>query len=69
MNEEISLFGMYVPSILACAVLSYAAIVVIARVLGAFGAYQFIWHRSLFNLCMFVCILSATVLFLFQVQA
>ena len=69
MNEEISLFGIFVPSILACSVLSYVAMVAIARLLRAVGAYQYIWHRSLFNLSMFVCILCATVLVLFQAQS
>lgn len=69
MNEEISLFGIFVPSILACSVLSYAAMVVIARLLRAIGAYRYVWHRSLFNLSMFVCILCATVLFLSQAQS
>jgi hypothetical protein len=69
MNEEISLFGIFVPSILACSVLSYVAMVAVARLLRAVGAYQYIWHRSLFNLSMFVCILCATVLVLFQAQS
>lgn len=69
MNEEISLFGMFVPSILACSVLSYVAMVAVARLLRAIGAYQYVWHRSLFNLSMFVCILCATVLFLSQAQS
>jgi hypothetical protein len=69
MNEEISLFGIFVPSILACSVLSYVAMVAVARLLRAVGAYQYVWHRSLFNLAMFVCILCATVLFLSQAQS
>lgn len=69
MNEEVSLFGIFVPSILACSIISYVAMVVIARLLRAVGAYQFIWHRSLFNLSMFVCILCATVVFLSQAQS
>lgn len=63
MNAEISVFGIFVPSILACSILSYVAMVLIARGLRAVGAYRFIWHRSLFNLSMFVCLLCATVLF------
>lgn len=69
MNEEISLFGIFVPSILACSVLSYVAMVAVARLLRAVGAYQYVWHRSLFNLAMFVCILCATVLLLSQAQS
>ncbi|WP_409560910.1 DUF1656 domain-containing protein [Hyphomicrobium sp. MC8b] len=69
MNEEISLFGIFVPSVLACSVISYVVMVAVSRVLRVVGAYQYIWHRSLFNLSMFVCILCATVLFLFQAQS
>ena len=69
MNEEISLFGIFVPSILVCAVASYVAMVVFARGLRAIDAYRFIWHRSLFNLSMFVCLLCAAVLFLSQAQS
>jgi hypothetical protein len=69
MNEEISLFGIFVPSILACSIVSYVAMVLVARALRAVGAYRFIWHRSLFNLSMFACILCATVLFLSSAQS
>ncbi len=67
MNEEISLFGVFVPSILACSILAYVAMVAVARVLGAAGVYHFIWHRSLFNLSIFVCLLGASVLILSRV--
>lgn len=69
MNEEINLFGIFMPSVLLCAILSYVVMVVFARALRAIGAYRFIWHRSLFNLSMFVCILCVTVLFLSQAQS
>ncbi|MFA5956539.1 DUF1656 domain-containing protein [Hyphomicrobium sp.] len=66
MNEEISIFGIFVPSILACSIISYILMVAASRVLRAAGAYQYIWHRSLFNLSIFVCLLGATVLLFSQ---
>ncbi len=62
MNEEISIFGVFVPSILACSILAYVIMVVLARGLRAVGAYEFVWHRSLFNLSIFVCLLGTIVL-------
>ncbi len=69
MNEEISLFGIFVPSILAYAVMAYVVMVALARVLRATGAYRFVWHQSLFNLAMFVCLLGASVLLFSQVHS
>ncbi|MFT3731949.1 MAG: DUF1656 domain-containing protein [Hyphomicrobium sp.] len=68
MNEEMSFFGVFVPSILVCSILSYAAVVVIARIMRATDAYRFVWHKSLFNFAMFVCILCVTVLLFSQAR-
>jgi hypothetical protein len=69
MSEEISIFGIFVPSILACSILAYVIMVVLARGLRAVGAYQYIWHRSLFNLSIFVCLLGTIVLFFSQAHS
>ncbi len=69
MNEEISLFGIFVPSILVCSIAAYMAMVVVARGLSAAGVYRYIWHKSLFNLSIFVCLLGASVLFFSKVYS
>ncbi len=69
MNAEISVFGVFVPSILLCAVIAYATTAVIARGLRATGGYRYVWHQSLFNLSVFVCLLGASVLFFSKVHS
>jgi multidrug resistance efflux pump len=50
MNPEISFFGMFLPSILALALIAYLTTSLIARGLRAAGFYRFVWHPALFNL-------------------
>jgi uncharacterized protein DUF1656 len=69
MSAEISIFGIFVPSILLCAVIAYATTAVIARGLRATGGYRYVWHQSLFNLSIFVCLLGASVLLFSKVHS
>lgn len=66
MNAELNIFGVFVPSILVCAILAYFAMSMIARGLRYLDVYRFVWHPSLFNLCIYVCLLGASVIFLFE---
>ena len=58
MTPEISIFGVYMPSILPCALIAYLITSLIARALRAAGFYRFVWHPSLFNVSLFVCLLG-----------
>jgi Protein of unknown function (DUF1656) len=69
MNEEINVFGVFVPSILVCSVIAYVAMIVTARGLRSIGAYRYVWHRSLFNLSIFVCLLGTCVLYFSKVPS
>ncbi|MBS0232179.1 MAG: DUF1656 domain-containing protein [Proteobacteria bacterium] len=69
MNEEINILGVFMPSILVCAVIAYAAMALMARVLRGLGAYEYVWHRPLFNLSIFVCFLGTCVLYLSKVHS
>ncbi|MBY0558459.1 DUF1656 domain-containing protein [Hyphomicrobium sp.] len=64
MNPEISIFGVFVPSILVCAIVAYLGMAVLSRCLRYAGVYRFVWHQSLFNLAVFVCLLGLSVLLL-----
>ncbi len=59
MPHDITLFGAYVPVLLALffggIVLSWA----LDRVLAYFSFYRLVWHPSLFRVCLFVCIFGA----------
>ncbi len=64
MNPEISLFGVFAPSLLVCALIAAILVAALALILRALGLYRFIWHRSLFNAAAFICLLGATLQFL-----
>lgn len=61
MNPEVSFFGVYLPSILGCALIAYLVTSLIARGLRAAGFYRYVWHPSLFNISLFVCLLGGIV--------
>ncbi|HEY8161104.1 MAG: DUF1656 domain-containing protein [Methylocystis sp.] len=64
MNAEISFFGLYAPALLVCAPLAYILASIVKAALSALGLYRFLWHRGLFNLAVFVCLLGALLHFL-----
>ena len=61
MPGEISIYGVYIPSLLvwmlAAFVLTSAARAVLTRV----GFYKLVWHRSLFNLALYAIVLGGLV--------
>lgn len=59
MNAEIDLYGVFVPSLLLLAVLALGLTTGLRMLLARLGLYRVVWHRSLFNFCLFVVVLSA----------
>ncbi|SPC16289.1 DUF1656 domain-containing protein [Cupriavidus taiwanensis] len=59
MLSEIDLYGVFVPGVLVMAVLAFAVATAVRIVLAALGCYRHIWHRSLFNLSLYVIVLGA----------
>ncbi|AVA33938.1 MULTISPECIES: DUF1656 domain-containing protein [Cupriavidus] len=61
MPGEISIYGVYIPSLLvwmlAAFVITSAARAVLTRV----GFYKLVWHRSLFNLALYAIVLGGVV--------
>ena len=61
MPGEISIYGVYIPSLLvwmlAAFVITSAARAVLTRV----GFYKLVWHRSLFNLALYALVLGGVV--------
>jgi hypothetical protein len=68
MNPEISVFGLFLPSLLLCAPIAYALTIVLRATLRALGLYQYLWHRALFNVAAFLCFLGAVVLIISRVS-
>ncbi len=62
MIGELDLGGVIVPSLLALAVAALLVSAVLRRLLDALGFYRIVWHRALFDLCLFAIVLGGLVL-------
>jgi hypothetical protein len=58
MTGEISLGGVFVPTLLVLAVVALALSFGLSRLLGAFGLYRFVAYRALVDLSLFVLLLG-----------
>lgn len=69
MPGEISLYGVFIPSLLvwmfAAFIITSAARAVLVRV----GFYRLVWHRSLFNLALYAIVLGGVVGFVPWLQS
>jgi hypothetical protein len=61
MRYEIDLFGVLMPSLLLWLVISYAAGMLVRPLLERSGLYRYVWHRALFDLALYVCLLGGVV--------
>jgi hypothetical protein len=60
--KDIDILGFYVPSIAAWALLALVPFLLLRWLLLISGLYRFVWHRGLFNLALYLLILSCIVL-------
>ncbi len=61
MSGEIDIYGVFIPSLLAWMVIAFFVTGGLRFVLARVGFYKLVWHRSLFNLALYVLVLGATV--------
>jgi hypothetical protein len=59
MHGEFSLYGIFVPTLLALMLLAFAVMNGLRFLLLKVGAYRHIWHPPLFNLALYVLVLGA----------
>lgn len=62
MIQEIDIYGVFLPSLLAWMVLAYFINSLIRRLLSVSGAYIYIWHPPLFDIAVYVIVLGAVVM-------
>ncbi|MBV8621627.1 MAG: DUF1656 domain-containing protein [Curvibacter sp.] len=62
MMAEIDLYGVYLPVLLVQALLALLLSTGLRAVVARLGLYRWVWHRSLFNLCLYVIVLGAVIL-------
>jgi hypothetical protein len=59
MIGEISFYGVLVPPLLLWALAAMVLGIPLRRALAWMGAYRLVWHRALFDLALFIILLSA----------
>lgn len=58
MTGEVSLAGVFVPTLAVLALAALALSFLLTRLLGAFGLYRFVAYRALVDLSIFVLVLG-----------
>lgn len=61
MKYQIDLFGVLLPSLMLWLVITYAIGALLRQLLERAGVYRFVWHRALFDLALYVCLLGGVV--------
>lgn len=64
MTAEISLYGLYVPTILLLCLVALACTRACARMLMQLGFYRLVWHPALFDFALFFILLGSLSSFL-----
>jgi hypothetical protein len=62
MIGEIDIFGVFVPAVLVLMFIAYLINLVIRKALAPTGFYRLVWHRSIFDLGIYVLVLGLVVL-------
>lgn len=62
MIGEIDILGVFVPAVLVLMFIAYLVNLAIRTVLARAGFYRFVWHRSIFDLGIYVLVLGVVVI-------
>ncbi|WP_353191195.1 DUF1656 domain-containing protein [Pandoraea pnomenusa] len=61
MSGEIDIYGVFVPTLLALMVVAFVLTGALRFLLARIGFYRLVWHRSLFNLAVYIIALGGIV--------
>ncbi|WP_424630244.1 DUF1656 domain-containing protein [Bradyrhizobium sp. SYSU BS000235] len=61
MRYDVDLFGVLMPSLLVWCTIAYVLGTLLRRLIERTGFYRFVWHRALFDLALYVCLLGGVV--------
>jgi hypothetical protein len=59
--HTVDLFGFYLPPMVLWATASLVPFIALRWLLDQFNFYRFVWHRSLFNLALYVLLVGGVV--------
>ncbi|EON12344.1 MULTISPECIES: DUF1656 domain-containing protein [Pandoraea] len=61
MSGEIDIYGVFVPTLLALMIVAFVLTGALRFMLARIGFYKLVWHRSLFNLAVYIIALGGIV--------
>jgi Protein of unknown function (DUF1656) len=61
--HTVEFFGFYLPPLVLWAATSLIPFIVFRWLLDRFDLYRFVWHRSLFNLALYVLLVGGVIFF------
>ena len=59
MTAELSLYGLYIPTLLLLAILALVCTRALGRLLMRLGFYRLVWHPALFEFALFLIVLGS----------
>src|SRR5476649_353008 len=62
MIGEVDIYGVYLTAALVLMLVAYLFCLVVTRVFDRVGLYRFVWHRSIFDLAIYVIVLGVVVI-------
>ncbi|WP_186094901.1 DUF1656 domain-containing protein [Burkholderia gladioli] len=62
MIGEFDIFGVFVPTPLVLMLIAYLINIAVRALLTRTGIYRFVWHRSIFDLGIYVFVLAGVVI-------
>ncbi len=63
MRSDLNIYGVFVPALLMEIVIAYVLSALVSRLFRRINLYRHVWHRALFDLAVFVCLLGGVVYF------
>jgi len=58
MTGEVSIYGIFVPSLLVLSILAMLGAMVLTRLFNYLGLYRFLAYRALVEVCLFILLLG-----------
>lgn len=56
---EFDIYGVYLPGFFALMLVAYLVTLLLRCIAGRIGVYSIVWHRALFDFCIYLLVLSA----------
>ncbi len=60
--KEVNFFGVFLSPLLIWSLAAFLLVLALRAGLAYYGLYRFVWHRSLFDLSLFILILALVVM-------